>query len=181
MPSRIKSDTGQFSLKTLFAKNRFIFVIVFSVIVFIVSVIYICVPLLKNLSAVNSRYKREQLEFDKIQKEVSLLDNIKAKNFTDTEHIPAALEELTRKANDLGLKFDVVRQGGLIALAKDYKILPLSIELTCDFQGLGNFLGNLESLKESITVVDHLEIIREKETLPNLKVILELGMYIISY
>ncbi|MEW6008540.1 MAG: type 4a pilus biogenesis protein PilO [Candidatus Omnitrophota bacterium] len=181
MPNRIKSVPSKLDLKTLFAKNRFIFLLALSVLIFIISIIYICVPLLKNLNAVSKLYRREQLEFDRIQKEASLLDNVKAKNFTDSEHIPAALEELTRKANELGIKFDAVKQRGLVFLDGNYKILPLSIESTCDFQALGNFLGNLENLKESVTVVDKLEITREKEILPNLKVVLELGMYIISY
>ncbi len=181
MPSRVKSDTGQINLKALFVKNRLIFILLFSIIVFIISFIYIGAPLLKELNTLNIRYRQDQLEFSKIQEEVSLLDNIKAKNFTDTEHIPTALEELTRKANDLGLKFDVVKQRGLVPLAGNYKILPLHIESTCDFQALGNFLGALENLKESITVVDQLEVTREKEILPNLKVVLELGMYIIAY
>ena len=158
--------------------RRFVVLIVAMVLalVFLTGLVYM--PLWKNLSDLTLRYRQEQEKLDQIKKEAGFSDKVKAKVITSADEIPQALAELTKKARVFGVSFDTIKQRDMISLDKDYKILPIYIEATAEFQGLVGFLGSLENLRKSVIVVDKLDILRGKELLPRLKANIELGIYL---
>lgn len=167
-------------IKKFFLNYRFIFIFAILAIILGFSIIFIYLPLAKDLRDLNSRYTRKFLELDKIKDKIAVADKIKAKIIVYSQDLPSALDELTKKANALGINFDFIKQEKLINLSQGYQVLPILIESVCDFQALGSFLGSLEDLEKSVIVLNQLEINREEDSLPNLRVDLQLGIYLRS-
>ena len=164
--------------KNIFLKNWLIsvFVILAVICAFLINFTYI--PLARKLGDIRTRYRQETSRLEKIKGEVSTADKIKAKIIIYSQDLSQALDELTKRANGLGVEFDLLKPQEPIGLGKDYQVLPILIESACSFEALGSFLGSLEDLTESVVVLNRLEIVREQDLLPDLKVSLELGMYL---
>ncbi len=163
-------------VKNMFLNKTIIYI--FILVAVIIIFIFLYLPLLKDLDSLSIRYKQESKKLENIKQQIATSDNLKAKAITRQEEITQALDELTRKANSLDFKFDSLKQSEMAALGSDFMLMPISIESTCDFQAIGNFLGSLEDLEKSVVVVQKIKIETLKEALPNLKLSLELAMYV---
>lgn len=179
MPSGIDFSTLILNVKKSLGTRRFAVLVLgmFLALAFLTSLVYL--PLWKNLQAKSFDYRQEQERLKQIKQEAVLGDKIKAKLITSEDEIPQALDEMVRKARALGISFESMKRKDLLTLDKNYKILPISIEASVEFQGLAEFLGSLENLRRSVIVVNQLDISRDKELLPRLRANIELGMYLI--
>ncbi len=168
------------NLKKMFLPNRIALIAGVLAIILIFSIIFVYIPLAKSLADLNLRYKQQYLELKKVKEQIALLDKIKAKIVSYSEDELQALDELTKVANALGIEFDSVKPLQIVSLEEDYQVLPIAIEAVCDFKALSTFLGALESFEKSVVVIKQLQITREEKLLPDLKTVLELGIYLRS-
>jgi Tfp pilus assembly protein PilO len=165
-------------MKKFLSGKQFTFIILILAAFFVSVIIAISIPVWRNLQALRLHLKEEQVKLDQVRQSLPVPDKIIKKFITSADDIPLALNELAKKANFAGIKFDSLKQKETIALGAGYKILPLDLETVCDVQALANFLGALDNLRNSVMVVNRLEIKRDKELLPQVKATMELGMYL---
>lgn len=172
-------DSSGLNLKNIFSAKKstivFLALIVGAVACF--SVIFI--PGIKELNNLKIRLKAQGLKLEEIKKEISSAGKTKSRIVTNPEDIAQALNEISKKSSQLNFKFDSIKQGEAFAIGGNFKILPITIESTCSFQALSGFVSGLESLRRSVVVVKKLQVNKDKVNPRNLKVSLELGMYLL--
>lgn len=177
MPSRISSADKLF-LRLAFLNQKSILIFLVIIVILITGFVFMLMPLYDKFVLLSIRYKQEDAKLRGIQEQSYLAGDVRAKLITDSQDIAIALEELTKKAQIFGFHFDTIRQGNPIDIGAGYKILPIAIQSTCSFQALANFMSSLDTLRKSVTVVNKLDVVKEKGNISTLKVSLELGTYI---
>ncbi len=101
----------------------------------------------------------------------------------DSKQIPLLLNALANVANKANINYVSINtkpveigdaQGGLA-----YNRLPIEITLRCRYRNLGEYLANLRDMPRLVKV-DSLKIMRNKENLPNIDVIISVYTYVLT-
>jgi Tfp pilus assembly protein PilO len=167
------------NIKNIINADKFVVVFLIFIIGAVISFIIIFVPAVRNLGNLKTQLKAQSLKLEEIKREIASSGKTKSRIVTNPEDIAQALDEITKKSAQLNFKFDSIKQGEPFAIGGNFKILPITIESTCSFQALSGFVAALENLRRSVVVVKKLEVGKDKINPRNLKVSLELGMYLL--
>lgn len=95
------------------------------------------------------------------------------------KEVSQALDELTEKGRNLGLKFISITPKDLQKeVGGNFKVLlPITFQIECAYQSLGQFLVYLEEFPRTITEVKSLSIRPREEILPKLNVEVMVNLY----
>lgn len=166
-------------LKNIISVDKSVIVFLILIIGAIIFSIVIFIPAIRNLGNLGPQLKAQGLKLEEIKREIASSGKSKSRIVTNPEDIAQALGEITKKSSQLNFKFDSIKQGEPFAIGGNFKILPITIESTCSFQALSGFVAALENLSRSVVVVKRLDVSKDKVNPRNLKVSLELGMYLL--
>ncbi|GEM_PF-3243090 len=166
-------------LKNIISVDKSVIVFLILIIGAVICSIVIFIPATRNLGNLGAQLKAQGLKLEEIKREIASSGKSKSRIVTNPEDIAQALDEITKKSAQLNFKFDSIKQGEPFAIGGNFKILPITIESTCNFQALSGFVAALENLRRSVVVVKRLDVSKDKTNPRNLKVSLELGMYLL--
>lgn len=167
------------NLNSIFLNKRFNIILLGLVAAIGIGFIFVFMPDYDSLQKLKIRLNKENMKLSEIKNEISISGEVKSGMVTDLAGVALALDEITAKANQFGVKFDSQKQSEPIDIGGNFKILPITIESTCDFRALGDFLLSLENLRQSVVVVNRLQVQKDKTPGGKLKVSIDLGMYLL--
>ena len=111
----------------------------------------------------------------------NLIRAFKAKEIEKTliqePQVPETLEEVTRTGNQVGITFASVTPH-TPEEGEGHRLLPIEMELKSSYEGLGQFLGELDDLKGSLITVRDFTITPKSEDPLKLAVRLSLNLYL---
>lgn len=167
------------NLKSIFTGKRLIIIFLILTIGALTCFVAIFVPAARNLGNLQSQFKAQSLRLEEIRKAIASSGKTRSRMVVDLEEAAQALDEITKKSAQSNFKFDSIKQGEPFVIGGNFKILPITIESTCSFQALSDFVAGLENLSRSVVVVQRLDVAKDKANSKNLKVSLVLGMYLL--
>lgn len=167
------------NLNSILLSKRFNIILLGLIAAIGIGFIFIFMPDYDSLQKLKIRLKQDNVKLSEIKSEISISGEVKSGMVTDLADVAKALDEVTAKASQFGVKFDSQKQSEPIDIGGNFKILPITIVSTCDFRGLANFLVSLENLRQSVVVVNRLQVQKDKAPGGKLKVSMELGMYLL--
>lgn len=100
-----------------------------------------------NLAANLTAYEKQMIEIKETYK--NLLNELPS-----SEQLPELIENITRQAENNGLKYDSIKPGEAKSLLGFYKELPIDLILTGNYHGFGGFVSDVSKIPRIVTLHD---------------------------
>lgn len=85
------------------------------------------------------------------------------------QEVSFVMDEITELGNELGVNFRSIRPKEIEKTSSTYQVLPIEMRLEAPYRELGTLMGALKNLKGGLVTIEDFEMVREEETLPDLK------------
>ena len=139
---------------------------------------FLYAPLIKSLKLARLECQKLESRLHNARESLDLFPKTQAqKTFMPEQNISRAIDELTKEGKSLGISFLSMKLDKIQESAdRQYRILPVVMDIESSYEVLGEFLGSLDSLKKSVTTVDNFTITQDQQ----LKAKLVVNMYLVS-
>lgn len=108
-------------------------------------------------------------------------ESFERKKLPTQEGISIAMDELTKRARILGIKFVSIKHEKIkIDPDSPYEILPIYMELESKCKDFGQFLNVLERLEESVVTIESFKVKKDEEIHPKVTASLRAKMYLMN-
>lgn len=137
-------------------------------------------PLIKKLGAAGAGCRAVEAQLASAQGSLEALKKeTRLKSMLGVEAASLAMDELTRAGKSRRVNFiSLVPKPAESSNDPAYKILPIEVETSSDYEGLGAFLGSLDDLEKSLVAVKEFEVSPESAEPEKVKTKMVLAMYL---
>lgn len=134
-----------------------------------------------------NKYQELTYEVDQVHKDLIVAQNFINKReietstgrLIDESQIAMAIDDITEAGQKFEIKFVSISPRDIEKLENSpYGRLPIEVSVICDYAKLGEFLGALHNLRDSIVTVKNFDMQRDEEILPLIKSKLILEVYL---
>ncbi len=162
-------------------RERLIIVVpVLTVIALLLMYIIFYVPLIKEI-------KKKQLEYKSIEAQLldkrNIIETARKKNkkivLVTEKNIAQPIDELTKHCSLMGINIISISPKELIdEQSRQFKILPIALEIKSNDQQFTAFIGSLAELKNALIKVKSFDLAADKEDKTKIRANLVLDMYL---
>ena len=137
-------------------------------------------PLIAELQDASKRLQVAEAELNKQLSAIASMEKIDVKGkIMKQNEIPLAIDELTEKGRELGLRFCSISPRQLEETTQPgiWK-LPINFEIESEYQNLGQFLDYIDKSPRNIAMTESLSINPKEEDLSRLSVEIVINLYV---
>ncbi|MBC8392806.1 MAG: type 4a pilus biogenesis protein PilO [Deltaproteobacteria bacterium] len=137
-------------------------------------------PLIGELQGAANRLQEVETELSEQHQAIAALEKVDVKGkMIQQNEIPLAIDELTEKGREFGLRFTSISPSQLQeTMQSGIWKLPISFVIESEYQNLGQFLDYIETSSRNIAALESLSINPKEENLSGLSVALVLNLYV---
>jgi len=159
--------------------KRKLLILGISLAIMLILVFVVYLPLIQKLRQTKSQVILKEKETSGLLAQTQILSGREKKRLPSLKEVSLAIDELSKLGADQKIDFiSIDPRQTKPAKAMSYQILPIDMIVESEYKNLGIFLGSLESLKQSMVTLEHLEIQRDEKILPKLKARLTVNLYL---